>query len=197
MDWKLELVPVPVTDVERAKRFYSEQMGFAVDHDMCVGDEARIVQLTPPGSGCSIVIGTGGGVVEVQPGSLQGLQLVVSDVAAARAQLVERGWRRAPSSTSKTARWPTAPAGRGTRSSTSAIRTATAGRCRRGLRGAERGGSGRWEAGGGVRSGCCPSAVATEPSAPERRPGTSPEPGLNRARLERGGARAAICGRSC
>ncbi|MFI2257420.1 VOC family protein [Streptomyces tubercidicus] len=96
MDWKLELVPVPVTDVERAKRFYSEQMGFAVDHDMCVGDEARIVQLTPPGSGCSIVIGTGGGVVEVQPGSLQGLQLVVSDVAAARAQLVERGVAAGP-----------------------------------------------------------------------------------------------------
>ncbi|GFE22858.1 VOC family protein [Streptomyces libani] len=91
MDWKLELVPVPVTDVERAKRFYSEQMGFAVDHDMSLGDEARIVQLTPPGSGCSIVIGAGSGVTEVQPGSLQGLQLVVPDIAAARAQLVERG----------------------------------------------------------------------------------------------------------
>lgn len=91
MDWKLELVPVPVTDVERAKRFYSEQMGFAVDHDMCIGDEARIVQLTPPGSGCSIVIGAGTGVMEEKPGSLQGLQLVVSDIAAARAQLVERG----------------------------------------------------------------------------------------------------------
>ncbi|MEU8684970.1 VOC family protein [Streptomyces sp. NPDC048611] len=91
MDWKLELVPVPVTDVERAKRFYSEQVGFAVDHDMRIGDEARIVQLTPPGSGCSIVIGAGSGVTEVRPGSLQGLQLVVSDIEAARAQLVERG----------------------------------------------------------------------------------------------------------
>lgn len=127
MDWKLELVPVPVTDVERAKRFYSEQMGFAVDHDMCIGDEARIVQLTPPGSGCSIVIGAGTGVMEEKPGSLQGLQLVVSDIAAARAQLVERGCRPAPCSTSRTARWRTAPAGHGTRSSTSATRTATAG----------------------------------------------------------------------
>ncbi|MFC9242148.1 VOC family protein [Streptomyces decoyicus] len=91
MDWRLELVPIPVADVERAKRFYSEQMGFAVDHDMCVGDEVRIVQLTPPGSGCSIVIGAGDGVDEVRPGSVQGLQLVVPDIAAARAQLVARG----------------------------------------------------------------------------------------------------------
>ncbi|MGP8299915.1 VOC family protein [Streptomyces inhibens] len=96
MDWKLELVPIPVTDVERAKRFYSEQMGFAVDHDMCVGGEVRIVQLTPPGSGCSIVIGAGVGVTEVVPGSVQGLQLVVSDIAAARAQLVERGVAASP-----------------------------------------------------------------------------------------------------
>ncbi|MFI0717154.1 VOC family protein [Streptomyces inhibens] len=96
MDWKLELVPIPVTDVERAKRFYSEQMGFAVDHDMCVGGEVRIVQLTPPGSGCSIVIGAGAGVTEVVPGSVQGLQLVVSDIAAARAQLVERGVAAGP-----------------------------------------------------------------------------------------------------
>ncbi|MGW2024199.1 VOC family protein [Streptomyces decoyicus] len=91
MDWRLELVPIPVADVERAKRFYSEQMGFAVDHDMCVGDEVRIVQLTPPGSGCSIVIGAGDGVEEVRPGSVQGLQLVVPDIAAARAELVARG----------------------------------------------------------------------------------------------------------
>ncbi|MFI6768796.1 VOC family protein [Streptomyces sp. NPDC050355] len=92
MDWKLELVPIPVSDVDRAKRFYGEQLGFAVDHDMCVGDgEVRIVQLTPPGSGCSIVIGSGAGVTRVQPGAVQGLQLVVSDIAAARAQLVERG----------------------------------------------------------------------------------------------------------
>ncbi|MFC9233442.1 VOC family protein [Streptomyces decoyicus] len=91
MDWRLELVPIPVADVERAKHFYSEQMGFAVDHDMCVGDEVRIVQLTPPGSGCSIVIGAGDGVEEVRPGSVQGLQLVVPDIAVARAQLVARG----------------------------------------------------------------------------------------------------------
>ncbi|MFD3423393.1 VOC family protein [Streptomyces decoyicus] len=91
MDWRLELVPIPVADVERAKRFYSEQMGFAVDHDMCVGDEVRIVQLTPPGSGCSIVLGAGDGVEEVRPGSVQGLQLVVPDIAAARAELVARG----------------------------------------------------------------------------------------------------------
>ncbi|MFB6438949.1 VOC family protein [Streptomyces sp. NPDC056411] len=96
MDWKLELVPVPVSDVERAKRFYSEQMGFAVDHDICVGDEVRIVQLTPPGSGCSIVLGAGDGVTPVVPGSVQGLQLVVSDIAAARAQLIERGVSAGP-----------------------------------------------------------------------------------------------------
>ncbi|WP_328385292.1 VOC family protein [Streptomyces sp. NBC_00400] len=96
MDWKLELVPVPVADVERAKHFYGEQMGFAVDHDMCVGDEVRIVQLTPPGSGCSIVIGAGDGVMEGEPGSVRGLQLVVSDIAAARAQLVERGVAAGP-----------------------------------------------------------------------------------------------------
>ncbi|MCF3176568.1 VOC family protein [Streptomyces sioyaensis] len=91
MDWKLELVPIPVADVERSKRFYSEQMGFAVDHDMCVGSDVRIVQLTPPGSGCSIVIGAGTDDPEVKPGSVHGLQLVVPDIAAARAELAERG----------------------------------------------------------------------------------------------------------
>jgi catechol 2,3-dioxygenase-like lactoylglutathione lyase family enzyme len=89
MEWKIEVVVVPVTDIDRAKHFYNEQVGFAVDHDTRVNDQVRIVQLTPPGSGCSIVIGTG--MVEMTPGSLQGLQLVVSDVDAARAQLVERG----------------------------------------------------------------------------------------------------------
>jgi predicted enzyme related to lactoylglutathione lyase len=88
MDWKLELVVVPVADVERAKRFYSEQVGFAVDHDTKVG-EMRVVQLTPPGSACSIAIGTG--LVETPPGTVEGLQLVVPDIAAARAQLAERG----------------------------------------------------------------------------------------------------------
>ena len=89
MDWKLEVVVVPVADVERAKRFYSGQAGFGVDHDTRINDEMRVVQLTPPGSGCSIVVGTG--IVDMPPGSLKGLQLVVSDIEAARAELVERG----------------------------------------------------------------------------------------------------------
>jgi catechol 2,3-dioxygenase-like lactoylglutathione lyase family enzyme len=87
MDWKLELVPVPVSDVERAKRFYSERVGFAVDHDTRAGD-MRIVQLTPRGSACSIVVGAG---TDTPPGSVQGLQLVVPDIDAARAELAERG----------------------------------------------------------------------------------------------------------
>jgi catechol 2,3-dioxygenase-like lactoylglutathione lyase family enzyme len=89
MEWKLEVVSVPVADLDRAKRFYGEQCGFIVDHDTRIGDEARVVQLTPPGSGCSIVIGTG--LPAMAPSSLKGLQLVVADIAAARAQLVERG----------------------------------------------------------------------------------------------------------
>jgi catechol 2,3-dioxygenase-like lactoylglutathione lyase family enzyme len=89
MEWKLELVVVPVTDVERAKRFYSEQVGFVVDHDTRVDDDMHIVQLTPPGSTCSIAIGKG--LVETPPGTVQGLQLVVPDIQAARAHLAERG----------------------------------------------------------------------------------------------------------
>jgi predicted enzyme related to lactoylglutathione lyase len=89
MDWKLELVVVPVTDVDRAKRFYSEQVGFAVDHDTRVSDDVHIVQLTPPGSACSIAITTG--MVKTPPGSVEGLQLVVPDIEAARTQLAERG----------------------------------------------------------------------------------------------------------
>jgi catechol 2,3-dioxygenase-like lactoylglutathione lyase family enzyme len=89
MDWKLELVVVPVTDVDRAKRFYGEQIGFVVDHDTRVSDEMRIVQLTPPGSACSIAVGTG--IVDTPPGSVQGMQLVVSDIEVARADLVEQG----------------------------------------------------------------------------------------------------------
>ena len=89
MDLKLELVQVPVSDVERAKAFYTEQLGFSADHDYQVTDELRFVQLTPPGSECSIAIGTG--LTDMQPGVVQGLQLVVSDIEAARAQLVERG----------------------------------------------------------------------------------------------------------
>ncbi len=89
MDWKLELVVVPVSDVDRAKAFYTEKVGFNVDHDTRVSEEVRVVQLTPPGSACSIAIGMG--IVESQPGSVQGLQLVVSDIETARAELVERG----------------------------------------------------------------------------------------------------------
>ena len=94
MDWKLEVVVVPVSDVDRAKYFYSEQVGFNVDTDMRMGEQFRVVQLTPPGSGCSITIGTGLG--DMPPGSLQGLQLVVSDIDAARAELVERGVQVTP-----------------------------------------------------------------------------------------------------
>jgi catechol 2,3-dioxygenase-like lactoylglutathione lyase family enzyme len=89
MDWKLELVVVPVSDVERAKAFYSEKLGFNVDHDTKISDEFHIVQLTPPGSGCSIAIGIG--INEMLPGSVKGLQLVVPDLPAARAELIERG----------------------------------------------------------------------------------------------------------
>lgn len=86
---KLELVQVPVTDVDRAKRFYVEQAGFNADHDHQVSDELRFVQLTPHGSACSIALGTG--LSTMAPGSVQGLQLVVEDVEAARAELVGRG----------------------------------------------------------------------------------------------------------
>jgi len=87
MDWKLEVVVVPVSDVDRAKQFYSEQVGFVVDVDRSVGP-LRVVQMTPPGSACSVTIGVG--LVPSEPGSLKGLQLVVTDVAAAHAELVAR-----------------------------------------------------------------------------------------------------------
>lgn len=89
MDLKLELVPVPVTDVDRAKAFYTGKLGFNADVDHTAGEKLRVVQLTPPGSACSIVIGLG--IVDTPPGSIQGLHLVVSDIHAARAELVERG----------------------------------------------------------------------------------------------------------
>lgn len=90
MNWTLEVVVVPVSDVDRARAFYEEKLGFHVDHDTRISSEGRIVQLTPPGSGCSIVFGEG--VLPAMPaGSLKGLQLVVPDIHAARAQLVERG----------------------------------------------------------------------------------------------------------
>ena len=89
LDLKLELVLVPVSDVDRAKTFYAEKAGFNLDVDHKVSDDFRVVQLTPPGSACSISIGTG--ITEAEPGSVRGLHLVVSDIDAARAALVERG----------------------------------------------------------------------------------------------------------
>jgi catechol 2,3-dioxygenase-like lactoylglutathione lyase family enzyme len=89
MDMKLELVNVPVSDVDRAKAFYTEKAGFVEDNDATVSDEIRFVQLTPPGSNCSISIGTG--LSDSEPGSVQGLQLVVKDIDAARAELADRG----------------------------------------------------------------------------------------------------------
>lgn len=89
MDWTLEVVVVPVSDLDWAKQFYSEKLGFTVDHDTTFNEDTRVMQLTPPGSGCSIVMGKG--IVKGEPGSLKGVQLVVSDLEKARAQLVERG----------------------------------------------------------------------------------------------------------
>jgi predicted enzyme related to lactoylglutathione lyase len=89
VDWKLELVAIPVSDVDRAKAFYTEQVGFNADHDHAVSDEIRFVQLTPPGSACSIALGKG--LLDAPPGSVQGMQMVVSDIEAARAELAERG----------------------------------------------------------------------------------------------------------
>jgi predicted enzyme related to lactoylglutathione lyase len=89
MDWKLELVAIPVSDVDRAKAFYTDQAGFNADHDHKVSDEIRFVQLTPPGSACSIALGQG--IVDAPPGSVTGLQMIVSDIQAARAELTGRG----------------------------------------------------------------------------------------------------------
>jgi catechol 2,3-dioxygenase-like lactoylglutathione lyase family enzyme len=89
MDWKIELIAIPVSDVDRAKAFYVDQVGFNADHDHQVHEGLRFVQLTPPGSACSIVLGTG--VTEMAPGSQQGVQVVVADVEAARRELIGRG----------------------------------------------------------------------------------------------------------
>jgi len=89
MDMKLELVAVPVSDVDRSKSFYVDQVGFNADHDHHISDDIRFVQLTPPGSACSIALGKG--ITDAQPGSVEGLQLVVSDVDAARSELSSRG----------------------------------------------------------------------------------------------------------
>ena len=94
MDWKLELVAIPVSDVDRAKAFYTEKVGFDADHDYTVNPELRFVQLTPPGSACSIALGKG--LTTAAPGSVQGLQLVVADAEAARAELIGRGLDIAP-----------------------------------------------------------------------------------------------------
>jgi catechol 2,3-dioxygenase-like lactoylglutathione lyase family enzyme len=90
MNWTLEVVMVPVSDVDRAKEFYANQLGFNVDHDTQVSEAVRVVQLTPPGSSCSIVVAKGLGN-DMAPGSLKGLQLVVNDIHKARAQLLEQG----------------------------------------------------------------------------------------------------------
>lgn len=89
MDWKLELVAIPVSDVDRAKSFYTDQVGFHADHDHRPSDDIRFVQLTPPGSACSIALGTG--IVDTPPGSVHGMQLTVPDIKAARGELAGRG----------------------------------------------------------------------------------------------------------
>ena len=89
MNWKLELVAIPVTDVDRARDFYVDQVGFVLDGDHQVNDDLRFVQLTPPGSACSIAIGQG--IVDSEPGSVKGMQVVVDDVEAARAELAGKG----------------------------------------------------------------------------------------------------------
>ena len=92
MHMKLELIPVPVTDIDRAKAFYVDQVGFLVDVDMSPTDGVRIVQLTPPGSACSILLSVGlPNLVEMTPGSIRGLHLVVNDIEASRAEMVDRG----------------------------------------------------------------------------------------------------------
>jgi predicted enzyme related to lactoylglutathione lyase len=91
MDLKLELVPIPVTDIDRAKAFYVDSVGFAEDVDVRPNDSVRVVQLTPPGSACSIVLGAGLPLIEMEPGSVRGLHLVVKDIEQARQALIDRG----------------------------------------------------------------------------------------------------------
>lgn len=91
MTWTLEVVVVPVSDLDRATAFYSEQLGFHLDHDVVIDEHTRLVQLTPPGSGCSVVMGSGAVVPAMPPGSLKGLQLVVPDLARAHRELTARG----------------------------------------------------------------------------------------------------------
>jgi predicted enzyme related to lactoylglutathione lyase len=96
MDMKLELVPIPVSDVDRAKSFYTEQLGFIEDVDVRPAEGVRVVQLTPPGSACSIGMGTGLGAFEAVPGTIRALHLVVADIEKARAELVGRGVQVGP-----------------------------------------------------------------------------------------------------
>ena len=109
MEMKLEVVVVPVSDVDRAKRFYSEQMGFVVDVDTTFSENFRVVQLTPPGSACSVTIGKG--LSDMKPGSLKGLQLVVSDLEASRAELVGRGVPITPIRHLENGEWLDGPGG--------------------------------------------------------------------------------------
>jgi catechol 2,3-dioxygenase-like lactoylglutathione lyase family enzyme len=109
VELKLELVVVPVTDVDRAKAFYSDRCGFVVDVDQSVGDAFRVVQLTPPGSACSIAFGKGLG--DSEPGSMQGLQLCVSDIDATRAELVARGLELTPVRHIDNGEWLDGPGG--------------------------------------------------------------------------------------
>ena len=128
MDWKLEVVPIPVSDVDRAKRFYSEQAGFVVDLDTHIGDGMRLVQLTPPGSGYSIHLSAG--MLNMPPGVLEGLLLVVSDIEAARAELLERGVEVGQVVHRADGAWVEGRGGRWNSFVFSAIRTATDGSCR-------------------------------------------------------------------
>ena len=130
MNWTLEVVQVPVSDVDRARDFYERRLGFHVDFDLAPGADARLVQLTPPGSGCSIIIGRGM-VADMRPGSLQGLQLVVSDIHAARAQLVERGVDVSEVQSSARTHGQCRTRSTTSRSSSSTIPTATVGPCSR------------------------------------------------------------------
>jgi catechol 2,3-dioxygenase-like lactoylglutathione lyase family enzyme len=110
-EWKLEVVVVPVSDIDRAKHFYAEQVGFAVDVDTRIGEHGRVVQLTPPGSACSISFVHGLGDQQMAPGSLKGLQLVVDNIERARAHLVERGVEASPIRHVENGVWADGPGG--------------------------------------------------------------------------------------
>ena len=126
MKWTIEVVPVPVTDIERAKRFYADRLGFVVDLDAQIGDGSRLVQLTPPGSGCSIHLNSGWR--DMPPGSLKGCTIVVADAQAAYDELIGRGVDPTPVRHFEDGGWVDGPGVRGTPSCSSAIPTATPGR---------------------------------------------------------------------